>query len=410
MSTPTRILLADAGSAFHERLRPLLLGPHPPFSLDCPSTPAAAQHAIRYAAHDVYLIDQRWGPRGGLAFVGEALRQGSCGPFVLLLDRPGYALEPLGSPAGRVYGLPIRELALGPLVPQLHGAVRLARELLRQGQLGDALLRQVQRQTHELEQSALRGQAQAAQAQQTLLRERELNELKSRFLTMASHEFRTPMSTILSSAALIERYHDGADEAKRRKHVLRIKSAVANLDGILRDFLVLDGLNQAKLPYHPVAVPLPAFVADVAEEAQQGARLGQHVRYAHVGASGAVVTDAQILKNILLNLLSNASKYSDQGQEIRLTSEVTPAELVLIVQDEGMGIPHEEQPRLFTDFFRARNAEHIQGTGLGLYLVKRYVERLGGRISYLSEPHVGSTFTVRLPVQPPLSHENDPVD
>ncbi|MCC3156026.1 HAMP domain-containing histidine kinase [Hymenobacter sp. 15J16-1T3B] len=410
MSTPTRILLADAGSAFHERLRPLLLGPHPPFSLDCPSTPAAAHYAIRCAAHDVYLIDQHWGPQGGLAFVGEALRRGSCGPFILLTDRPSGGLEPLGSPAGRVYCLPTRQLALEQLVPQLHSGVQLTRELLRRHQLSAALLRQVQHQAHELEQNAIRGQVRAAQAQQALRRERELNELKSRFLTMASHEFRTPMSTILSSAALIERYTSGEDDAKRRKHVLRIRSAVANLDGILRDFLVLDGLNQAKVPYHPVAVPLPAFVADVAEEAQQVARPGQQVSYAHVGAAGTVLTDAQILKNILLNLLSNASKYSDQGQEIRLTSEATPTELVLTVQDEGMGIPHDEQPRLFTDFFRARNAARIQGTGLGLYLVKRYVERLGGRISFLSEPDIGSTFTVRLPLQPPPSHENDTVD
>ncbi len=224
--------------------------------------------------------------------------------------------------------------------------------------------------------------------------ERELNELKSRFVSTASHEFRTPLSTILSSVSLLSRYTAEADQAKREKHIQRIKSSVHNLTGILNDFLSLDKLETGVIQGNPVQFDLQEFIADVCDQMTPTLKKEQAIQYQHTGET-SIFLDKQILNNILFNLLSNASKYSG-GDPIELTTDLTNGSLVLKVRDHGLGMSEEDQKHLFQRFFRSKHAINIPGTGLGLNIVKKYIELLGGNIKVKSTLGEGSTFTVTL--------------
>lgn len=239
-----------------------------------------------------------------------------------------------------------------------------------------------------------------AEVRRTLEREKELGELKSRFVSMASHEFRTPLGGIMTSAALIERYEDPKDADKRRKHVGTIKKAVHNLTNILNDFLSLDKLDQGKIHSHASVFGLPEFVRPLIDEMQEIAKGGYHIVYEHTGKpEGDVTLDREMFRNVLINLLSNAMKYSPAGAEIFCTTELAGDHLTLTVRDHGIGIPAAEQKHVFERFFRAKNAATTQGTGLGLNIVKRYLDLMGGTIGFSSEEGRGTTFTVTLPAK-----------
>lgn len=238
------------------------------------------------------------------------------------------------------------------------------------------------------------------QAELLLVRERELNELKSNFVTLASHEFRTPMGIILSSASLIGRYTGPDDSEKRERHVQRIKSAVHSLTGVLNDFLSLSQMEQATLHGRPHPLTITTFCEEVIDDMQGVIKPGQRVVYTHLSGEPTISLDGQMLKNILINLLVNASKYSADGKQIELTSAVEGNQLRLTVRDEGIGIPDADKDKLFINFFRARNTIHVEGTGLGLYVVKRYVDLLGGIVTFTSQLDSGTVFTVQLPLSP----------
>ncbi|HEX5034449.1 MAG TPA: PAS domain-containing sensor histidine kinase [bacterium] len=229
-----------------------------------------------------------------------------------------------------------------------------------------------------------------------LEKEKELNELKSRFVTTASHEFRTPLSAILTSASLIDRYGGPADAAKRAKHVQTIKTSVQALTSILNDFLSLDKLEKGKAESLPERFSLFEFLDEVLDEARPLAKAEQRLRHVHAGDAGEVWLDPKLLRSVLLNLLSNAIKYSKEGTEILLGSRLEGGVVELTVEDQGIGIPEADQGHLFEMFHRARNVASIQGTGLGLNIVKRCVDLMGGTLSFHSEEGRGSRFEVHL--------------
>jgi PAS domain S-box-containing protein len=230
-----------------------------------------------------------------------------------------------------------------------------------------------------------------------LEKEKELNEMKSRFVSIASHEFRTPLSAILSSTSLVDHYISPDQEEKRKKHIDRIKSSVRNLTSILDDFLSLEKLEQGKVEAHSSEFNLKEFIDDVIDEMDgMVKRKHQKVNFNYDGDE-EVYQDKKILRNVLLNLLSNAVKYSSEGKEIHVTTEVKNGTALLSVRDNGIGIPADAQKNLFDKFFRAKNATNIQGTGLGLNIVRRYVELLDGDISFDSQENIGTTFTVKFP-------------
>jgi PAS domain S-box-containing protein len=232
---------------------------------------------------------------------------------------------------------------------------------------------------------------------QALERERELSDMKSRFVSMASHEFRTPLSAILSSVSLLEHYTKPEQAEKRQKHIERIKSSVRNLTGILDDFLSLEKLEQGKVEVHCLEFDLREFMDDVVEEMEgMLKKKHQHISFDFSGET-LVYQDRKILRNVLLNLLSNAVKYSPEERGIQVSATVNNQQVTIAVKDQGIGIPESAQKDLFTKFYRAGNAVNIQGTGLGLHIVKRYVELLEGHISFVSRENEGTTFTVDFP-------------
>jgi PAS domain S-box-containing protein len=237
-------------------------------------------------------------------------------------------------------------------------------------------------------------------ARKALEKERELNELKSKFVSIASHEFRTPLSTIMSSASLVSQYKEKGDLDKIDKHTARIKSNVNHLTGILNDFLSLGKLEEGRVDIITESLNIPSFLNEIQEELKPSLKTGQKIVLEYAPDLKPINVDVRILRNVLFNLLSNASKYSDEGKNIYLTCFETGDELILNVKDEGIGIPENDKKHLFDRFFRASNATNIQGTGLGLNIVKRYLDLLGGSISFESEYGKGSTFSIMIPTLP----------
>ena len=229
-----------------------------------------------------------------------------------------------------------------------------------------------------------------------LEKERELSELKSRFVSMASHEFRTPLSTILSSANLIGRYEKTEQHEKREKHVNRIESSVRNLTMILNDFLSLEKLESEKVALNPIAFEVDDFMEQIIDEVSLMAKGNQKIIHTHKGGR-KLYADEHLLKNILINLLSNGIKYSKENQNVEIRTDDQDEHLKIQVKDHGIGIPMEDQKNMFTRFFRANNVTNIQGTGLGLTIVKRYLDLMNGKIWFESEEGKGTTFFVEIP-------------
>ena len=227
--------------------------------------------------------------------------------------------------------------------------------------------------------------------------EKELNELKSRFITTASHEFRTPLGTILSSASLIGRYETSSDTDKRKKHIGRIKSAVHNLTEILNDFLSLEKLEEGIVRCNPEQFDLSKLIRDLVGDMRTLAKKGQTITTEYSGGA-EVLLDRQLMKNALINLVSNAIKYSPEEQPILIKVDLQKDILRIDIADRGIGIPDDERPNIFERFFRAKNSVNIQGTGLGLNIVKKYVELMDGKISFVSRINEGTTFTVEIPI------------
>ena len=233
-------------------------------------------------------------------------------------------------------------------------------------------------------------------AKELLDKEVELGELKSRFVSMASHEFRTPLTSILSSITLISKYSLPEQEEKKQKHIERIQISVENLTSILNDFLSIDKLQAGKIECNPFMFNYQSLLNELIDEMNEMKKLGQEIVFKHEGDE-SFYTDPNILKNILLNLSSNAIKYTQEGKTIHLISKLNKGKLSIEIKDEGIGIPKEEQKHLFERFFRAKNVLHVQGTGLGLHIVKEYVHLLSGKLSFESIENKGSTFSVVLP-------------
>lgn len=228
----------------------------------------------------------------------------------------------------------------------------------------------------------------------SLEKEKELNQLKTRFVSMASHEFRTPLSSVQLSASLIEKYAEKPDKANIIKHTGKIKNSVGQLTGILNDFLSLEKLEAGKTNAEFHEFDLVKFSEDLIEEMQMITKQNQVIVYQHTGISSLVNLDPALLKNSVVNLISNAIKYSGENTFIEFITELNHSGLTLAVKDNGIGIPIDEQKNLFEPFFRAHNTGNIPGTGLGLNIVKRYVELMGGKVVCESAIDKGTTITL----------------
>ena len=255
------------------------------------------------------------------------------------------------------------------------------------------LERQVKNRTLILEEAIGELEQTKVELKEAFEKEKDLNELKSRFVSMASHEFRTPLATIMSSLSLVKKYGEQKDTDKQDKHILKIKSSINNLTDILNDFLSVSKLEEGKVENSIEEFDLKIFISNVIAEMQGIAKEGQGFNYNHLG-SETVMLDKKLLKNILFNLVSNAIKFSPEGKSIEIVSEVKNASVKISVKDKGIGISKEDRKHLFDRFFRGQNATHVQGTGLGLNIVAKYLELMNGSIVFDSEENKGTKFTL----------------
>ena len=244
---------------------------------------------------------------------------------------------------------------------------------------------------------------------EALKKEKELNSLKSRFISAASHEFRTPLSTILSSATLIGKYRHEQEQERREKHINRIKTSVNNLNGILEEFLSYEKLEAGKVLIKPTQFDLVKLVKEVIEELNAIAKKNQHIFLESVHLSLEMYTDHHMIKNVLINIISNAIKYSPENRPIFISLGTEDESTIITIEDQGYGIPEEDQPHLFERFFRGSNATNIQGTGLGMNIVKKYLQVLRGKIDFTSVLNEGTEFILQIPIVHPV-YEKDSVD
>ena len=230
--------------------------------------------------------------------------------------------------------------------------------------------------------------------------EHELGELKSRFVSMASHEFRTPLTAVLTSADLIAEFPGGHQQAQRLKYVAHIRTSVQHLNTILEEFLSVGRIEEGKIEAHPGNLNLTSLVHDTVADVQSLLKAGQVIDW-QVVCPIPVRLDASLLRKILMNLLSNSLKYSGQNSVITVRAGCQPKQLTITVQDQGVGISKEDQAHLFEQFFRAPSVVSVPGTGLGLYIIAKYVELMGGTIDLQSALGEGTTVTISLPLTTP---------
>lgn len=262
--------------------------------------------------------------------------------------------------------------------------------------LNQDLERKVDERTKVLHEALIELENSKEKLSEALETEKELNDMKSRFVTMASHEFRTPLSTILSSISLVNKYSAGENDEKIQKHVHRIKSAVTNMTLILNDFLSAEKLEEGKVILRIEDFNIQILSEEIISEINGILKPGQKVIYSHSGLPSASL-DKQMVRNILLNLISNAIKFSPENKNIELITSIDSDKITITVIDKGIGIPVEEQEHLFQRFFRARNVTNIQGTGLGLNIVGKYLEIMKGSITFESQVDIGTTFRIVIP-------------
>lgn len=240
---------------------------------------------------------------------------------------------------------------------------------------------------HELEKAK-------EEASMALEKEKQLNRMKSRFVSMASHEFRTPLSSMQLSAVLIEKYLQTSDNIQILKHLHKIKNAIASLNSILNDFLSLEKLDTGIVKPHFDSFDIVKFSEELTEEMQLITKEDQIIIYQHTGSESDLNLDQNLLRNCLMNLISNAIKYSGEHTLIEFSTEINEDRYVFSVKDNGIGIPEEDQSGLFQPFFRAHNIGNIPGTGLGLNIVQRYVNLMDGLVHFESKSNKGTEFTL----------------
>lgn len=349
--------------------------------------------------HDVCLVDYRIGNLFGPDLIREVVRNNCDTPLILLTGLKNEKIDREAQNAGAADYLSKSELTAENLDRSIRYSISHAKNLSHIKHLNAELENRVAMRTEALAKANKELAISKQELTLALAKEIELNELKTRFVTTASHEFRTPLATILSSTSIIARYHSEEDNEKKDKHIKRIKSAILNLNEILNEFLSVEKLEKGLVKDFPEEIDIYEFVESVIDEMKAIASKTQQIHFEFKGNCSSVYLDSRMLKNVIINLLSNAIKYSPKDKDIEIEVDSNEKELRIKVHDKGIGIPTKDQGLIFKRFFRAQNSVDIQGTGLGLSITKKYIDLMGGSINFISEPGIGTTFSVKFPVR-----------
>lgn len=265
--------------------------------------------------------------------------------------------------------------------------------------------KELQKLNNELEEKVRQRTKDLEEANKELLRalekEKEIGELKSRIVLNVSHGFKTPLTSILSSAQLLQKYaeQDHPFKQKIQKHADKIENSVRNLNSLLTSVLFFGKADANKIDYKPSKMFLAPLFKEIVDVVNAGAEHEVKINFKMEGLPKTIVSDAELIYQIFENLLSNAVKYSKDGQEVEFNITQEDGYLKGMVKDRGIGIPEKERDQLFERFFRANNVGIIEGTGLGLSIVKKCVEVLKGEITFESQQNKGTTFYVSIPIQ-----------
>ena len=270
--------------------------------------------------------------------------------------------------------------------------------ILWQRRRNTALERRVVARTSELRNEVNAREQAEAELRVALQAEKELNQLKSSFASLVSHEFRTPLEIILSSSNILDRYLDRLPPDKRSAQLRAIRKAVYRMNDLIEDVLLLGKFEAGALCCNPVPLDLPAFCRQVANETESAAARESAIHFSTSGITADAAADEGLLHHILANILGNAVKYSAPGQPVEFTLTRRGPDAEFLILDHGCGIPPEDQARLFTAFYRGSNVGSTPGSGLGLVITKRCVDLHGGTLRCESRPDAGTTFTVTLPL------------
>ncbi len=270
--------------------------------------------------------------------------------------------------------------------------------------LNSQLEERIKLRTHELEKTVNKLESEIQKRmdaekkiKQALKREKELNELKTKFLSMVSHEFKTPLSGILTSTILLGKYQLADQQDKREKHIRTITDKVHYLNNILNDFLSIERLDTGKENYKFTSFKLSKVLNEVVYNANMLLKSGQNIYFPPEVDEYMVTMDEKILELSLSNLVHNSIKYSPENTRIEIDVKKDDSFLIIDVTDYGMGIPKDSQKHIFSRYYRAENAINDEGTGIGLNIVQGHLNNLGGIVSFISEEHKGSTFTLKIP-------------
>lgn len=269
----------------------------------------------------------------------------------------------------------------------------------------------VEARTHALESANQKLQAQiqtserlSIELQMALTQEKELHQLKSRFVSMVSHEFRTPLTRIRLSADLLSKFGTRQSEETKQRYLQQIRTGVDQMNQLMTDVLLLSRIEAGKLDIQPESINLTQFCQNLIDDMQFLASDRHQLQFQAQSTTALLpdlaCLDETLISHILANLVSNAIKYSPEGGPVQVTLTYSPRQVQLCVQDQGIGIPAKDQPHLFESFCRASNVGLIEGTGLGLNIVKQCIDRHGGQIQVESQEGIGTSFTVTLPLFP----------
>ena len=236
-----------------------------------------------------------------------------------------------------------------------------------------------------------------AELQLALEREQELSRLKSNFVSTVSHEFRTPLGIIVSSAGILDHYLDRLTPDQRREHLTSIQGSATHMAELMEGALLFSRAEADRIEFNPQPIQLAPLCQHVVDEVASATNRRCPIEFSHDSLPADAHGDEALLRHILTNLLANAVKYSGEGQPVRLNAWGEAGQMVFRIEDSGVGIPAADRQKLFSAFYRGQNVEHIHGTGLGLFIVKKCVDLHGGQIQIESEEGKGTIVTVTLP-------------
>jgi len=419
--SPLNILLVEDNPADADLLQEILEeAEEMPWSLVHVEQLKEALSTVQTNNFDVVLLDLSLPDKQGLGTVAKTHETVPDLPIVVLtgLNDKVTALEALrqGAQDYLVKGKIDSELLTRSIRHAIERSQTLKR--LRQSeeklqQLNEELECRVAKQTEELRQKNYDLQQEIAQRQhleaelrQSLTKEKELSELKSNIISVVSHEYRTPLATILSSSELLQHYGHKWQEDKKQRHFQRIQNTIHHMTQLISDVLLINKAEAGKLEFKPVSLDLEAFCHELVEELQLTVKTPHQIGFRCQGRSRWVGLDEKLLRQFLTNLLSNAIKYSPEGGTVQFDLIFDADQVRFTIKDQGIGIPQKEQEQLFDAFYRSSNVGTISGTGLGLAIVKKCVERHQGEIAVDSEVGKGTTFIVTIPVESELSPES----